>query len=261
METFLDDIVQNILVSHTKMDQIKIIVPNIRAISFLKESFKKFIDRPLLAPKILTISEFITELSGLQPLSKTDSIYLFYEIYKSLTPESRLESFTQFLSWAPTLIKEFNEIDNQLINAKELFNFMNALNSIEAKGGLNKRHFNLSKNGFDYYLGFYDIQIKRQKGYSGLQLREAVKNLTFYLEQKLPFHLFIGFNALTKAEETIIQELIAEGNAEIIWDIDKTFYEDPYHSAGHFIRKYYSQWKVLKRKEKAGTIQDRKSVV
>ena len=250
METFLDNVVQNILVSHTKMDQIKIIVPNIRAISFLKESFKKFIDRPLLAPEILTISEFITELSGLQPLSKTDSIYLFYETYKSLTPESKLESFTQFLSWAPTLIKEFNEIDNQLINAKELFNFMNALNSIEAKGGLNKRHFNLSKNGFDYYLGFYDIQIKRQKGYSGLQLREAVKNLTFYLEQKLPFHLFIGFNALTKAEETIIQELIAEGNAEIIWDIDKTFYEDPYHSAGHFIRKYYSQWKVLKRKEK-----------
>ena len=59
METFLDDIVQNILVSHAKMDQIKIIVPNIRAISFLKESFKKFIDRPLLAPEILTISEFI----------------------------------------------------------------------------------------------------------------------------------------------------------------------------------------------------------
>ena len=179
METFLDDIVQNILVSHTKMDQIKIIVPNIRAISFLKESFKKFIDRPLLAPEILTISEFITELSGLQPLSKTDSIYLFYEIYKSLTPESRLESFTQFLSWAPTLIKEFNEIDNQLVNAKELFNVMNALNSIEAKGGLNKRYFNLGKNGFDYYRGFYDIQIKKQKGYSGLQLREAVKNLTF----------------------------------------------------------------------------------
>ena len=47
-----------------------------------------------------------------------------------------------------------------------------------------------------------------------------------------------------------IEELISEEKAEIIWDIDKTFYEDPYHSAGHFIRKYYNQWKVLKKERK-----------
>ena len=46
----------------------------------------------------------------------------------------------------------------------------------------------------------------------------------------------------------LIQELIAQNKAEIIWDIDKSFFEDPYHSAGFFIRKYYKEWKFLKKK-------------
>ena len=255
METFLDNVAKKILASKSKMDQVKIIVPSIRAISFLKESLKKFITRPLIAPEIITISDFIAELSEIESLSKTDLLYVFYQTYKELTPESTLESLNKFFSWAPTLLREFNEIDNQLVNSKELFNFMNAIDSIQTwgtsgKGDLSKHHFKLQKKVPEYYNLFYKTLVKKQKGYSGLQLREAVRNLAFYSVQDLPYHFFVGFNALTKAEETIIQELIAEEKAEIIWDIDKTFYEDPYHSAGHFIRKYYNQWKVLKKKGK-----------
>ncbi len=250
METFLDNVAKKILDSQLKMDQVKIIVPSIRSGRFLKESLKKIIKQPLIAPDIVTISDFITELSGIESISKTDLLYEFYQIYKELTPKLMLESFNQFFSWAPLLLKEFNEIDNQLVNVRELFNFMNAHNSIELwgaleKGDLSKRHFKLQEKVPDYYNTFYQSLIKKQKGYSGLQLREAVRNIVFYAEQKLPYHFFVGFNALSKAEETIIQELIAEGKAETVWDIDKTFYEDPYHSAGHFIRKYFRQWKVL----------------
>ena len=40
-----------------------IIVPTIRAVSFLKESIKKVIDKPIVSPNILSISEFVTDLS------------------------------------------------------------------------------------------------------------------------------------------------------------------------------------------------------
>ena len=255
MEPFLDNVAKKIIASKTKMDQVKIIVPSIRAVTFLKESLKKFIIKPLIAPEIVTISDFIAELSEIESLSKTDLIYMFYQIYKESTPESTLESLNQFFSWAPALLTEFNEIDNQLVNPKELFNFMNAIDSIQTwgtsgKGDLSKYHFKLQKNVPSYYNLLYKTLLKKQKGYPGLQLREAVQNLAFYSAQDLPYHFFVGFNALTRAEETIIQELISEEKAEIIWDIDKTFYEDPYHSAGHFIRKYYNQWKVLNKEKK-----------
>ena len=43
--------------------------------------------------------------------------------------------------------------------------------------------------------------------------------------------------------------MISAQKAEIVWDIDIKFFEDSYHSAGHFIRKYYKEWKVLKSKK------------
>ena len=41
MEPFLDNVAKKIIASKTKMDQVKIIVPSIRAVTFLKESLKK----------------------------------------------------------------------------------------------------------------------------------------------------------------------------------------------------------------------------
>jgi hypothetical protein len=83
-----------------------------------------------------------------------------------------------------------------------------------------------------------------------MHYREAVRNLGFYLDSDPPNHFFVGFNALTRSEETIFQELIAEEKAEVIWDMDQEFFEDPLHSAAHFIRSYYDNWKVLKKERK-----------
>ena len=252
MQTFLDEVAIKILSSNLKMDQVKIVVPSIRAINFLKESIKKVIDRPIITPSIVSISEFLEHLSGIRLANNLELLYSFYEVYKEYTPKVELESFNQFFGWAPTLIGEFNELDQQLVNAKELFSYMNALGDIESwgtqeKGELSKRYFKLQGKFFLYYQKLYEKLLKKQKGYSGIQMREAIKNIALYIQQDIPQHFFVGFNALTKSEETLIQELISEGKAEIFWDIDKAFFEDPYHSAGHFIRKYHKEWNVLKK--------------
>ena len=60
MQTFLDSVAKKILASQYEMDQVKIIVPSIRAVNFLKESLKKRIDQPLIAPEIISISQRLT---------------------------------------------------------------------------------------------------------------------------------------------------------------------------------------------------------
>ena len=124
MQTFLDYVAEKIASSTHKWDNIKVIVPNNRAIIFLKECFKKVIDRPIIAPKILTIDEFIKDLSGINSISRPEILFNFYEVYKENTPIKELESFSHFSGWASKLIEEFNEIDSQLIDSKELFNYM-----------------------------------------------------------------------------------------------------------------------------------------
>jgi len=253
MKTFLEEVAEKILKVNSNIENLKIIVPTIRAVSFLKESIKKVIDKPIVSPNIMSISEFVTDLSGLRALSKIELLCNFYSIYKSLTPKKELEFFHQFSQWAPNLLSEFNEIDNQLVDAKEIYSYLNAIENIERwgneKDGLSKNYSKLQKHFLLYYQSFSENLLENQKGYSGLQIKEAVKNIPFYIQHELPYHFFVGFNALNKGEEILIQELIAQNKAEIIWDIDKSFFEDPYHSAGFFIRKYYKEWRFLKKKK------------
>ena len=80
MQTFLDEVVIKILSSKFKIDQVKIVVPSIRAINFLKESIKKVIDRPIITPSIVSISEFLEHLSGIRSANNLELLYNFYEV-------------------------------------------------------------------------------------------------------------------------------------------------------------------------------------
>ena len=255
MQTFLDDVAKIINASHDELNRVKIIVPSIRSITFLKESLKKQLNTPKIAPEIISIEHFIKELSGLDRISNVALLYTFFEVYLEHTPKAKQDTMDQFFNWAPTLIQEFSEIDSQLVDPNTLFEFMGAVGEIEQwdskeKENLIERHLDFQKEIPQLYKLLYQHLLNQQEGYAGMQLREAVRNLTFYTEQELPFHYFIGFNALTKGEETIIQELLATDIAEVIWDVDQEFFDDSFHGAGHFIRQYYSDWKALKTKSK-----------
>ena len=250
MQSFLNDIAKTIIESKRELDQIKIIVPSIRAVKFLKEALKKEIKTAALAPEILSIEGFISELSGIQKISNIDLLFEFYTLYKANTPLEEQNSLYQFLNWAPSLLVEFNEIDSQLVDAKTIFSFMGAVKKIEQwdpkkQGDLSKQFFKFQERIPRYYAELYRVLVNQQAGYSGLQYREATQNLGHYLQSTLSQHLFVGFNALTKAEETIIQELVAEGKAEVYWDLDEYFYKDSSHGAAYFIRKYSKEWTFL----------------
>ncbi|HAS18606.1 MAG TPA: PD-(D/E)XK nuclease family protein, partial [Flavobacteriaceae bacterium] len=86
MLTFLDDVAKKILQSNEKLDRIRIIVPSIRAIKFLKEAFKKNLKKPIFAPEIISIESFIEELSGIKKINSQELHFVFYSIYQKLTP-------------------------------------------------------------------------------------------------------------------------------------------------------------------------------
>ena len=251
MQTFLTDIAKKIIDSNQDLSQVKIVVPSIRAIKFLKKALENEISGPTLAPKIVSIEQFINELSAINKVSNLDLLFIFYKVYQEYTPEKEQNPLNQFLNWAPALLQEFNEIDVQLVDANSIFSFMGAVEQIEQwepkkMGDLSKQFFKFQERVPIYYNKLYKVLQSQQLGYSGLQYREATQNLGHYIQPSLPFHYFIGFNALTKAEEVIIQELIAEEKATVLWDLDQYFYEEPSNSASYFIKNYIKEWAFLK---------------
>ena len=255
MQTFLDEVAEAIFSSPYELSRVKVILPSIRATTFLYEALKKVIDQPVIAPRLVNIESFISELSGLERMPTSEVLFHFYEVYQQITPEEERESLTQFMSWAPGLINEFNEIDAHAVDSKSIFEFLVNLKNIEHWGtaessSASQKHLAFTKRLRKYHQHLYAHLLEQQKGYQGMQLREALQNIEFYTAATTQHHFFVGFNALNKTEENIIQELMAAERAIVLWDIDHAYFADPQHTAGHFIRGYFNQWNVLKNSSK-----------
>ena len=250
MKTFLDSVVKKILESNFELDKIKIIVPNNRSILYLKKAFMDLVESPLFSPDIETIESFVEKLSGLKPISNTELLFNFFQIYKENTPEKEIESFEQFFDWASMVLKEFNEIDANLISAKEIFEYNLSLKKIDEWGNnsdteLIRQNLKFNNKIYDLYQLITSKLISEQLGYRGMIYKEANNNIGHYLEINKFHHFFIGLNALNQAEENIIQEIISTKKASVIWDIDEDFIKDKFHPSGHFIRNYIKNWKHL----------------
>lgn len=255
MKTFLDEISKKIISLNYQFEDIKIVVPNKRAISFFKKSLSNNLSKPQFSPEIISIEKFMEEMSGLKKIQRIDLLFHLYEICKT----DNIGEFNEFLRWANTALDDFDEIDFHLLNADDFFEYESSLARIEewAKGNssndLMKNHSSFFNSLKIYYEKLYKNLMHENKGSLGIIFREAVGNLEIYLQNTNKFHFFVGFNALNKCESQIFQEFLSLRKGEIIWDIDKFLYEDESNSAGKFIRKYFNEWNYLRQKKESFT--------
>jgi len=249
MTSFLEDVIIDLKNKPVSLDQFTFILPNKRASIFLKELLSKHIDKTIFSPEILSIESFVETLSDLKYSPNIELLFDFYDVYLKVTPKIQHESFDRFSKWAQILLQDFNEIDRYLIPTDTIFNYLSAIKEIN-HWSLDKEQTTYVKNYISFwnrlpilYSTFKQTLLEKKKGYQGLVYREAVNNLEQYISiNQEKNYVFIGFNALNKAEEIIIQELVQQGSSMIYWDIDETFINDPIHDAGLFTRKYKTSW-------------------
>ena len=66
MISFLDYVAQNIIDENYDFQNVKIVLPSNRASLVLRKTLIKKIKHPIISPEIISISEFINELSGMK---------------------------------------------------------------------------------------------------------------------------------------------------------------------------------------------------
>ena len=254
MQSFISETLDDILQTTKSFQNVVFVLPSQRAKVFVKQTFKDKISVGFL-PEMLNIEQFIQQVSGVQKADNIQLLFHFYTIYKSV--EKNPDSFDTFSSWALTVLQDFNEIDQHLINPTDIFIYLRDIERLRkwsVKGTfketeLIKDHYSFLEKLSIYYSAFYQFLIDENIGYQGLMYREAFKKIDTFLnknEDKKIF--FIGFNALNKAEELLFQKVLENGNSEIYWDIDETFFNST-HQAGKFIRKYKKEWKYFENKK------------
>ena len=249
--TFLSQLAQEVLKSNSNtLSELTIVLPNKRAKVFLLEELKLLVLNNVFAPEIISIEEFIQEISGIRSVDSVELLFEFYEVYLAITDKDKQESFENFANWAKTLLQDFNEIDRYLLEPNKILKYLEDIKEIEhwsvdvdKRTNLIEKHMLFWKKLPEYYHSLYNYLVNKGIGYQGLIYREAVENLNHFSENNNDKHfVFAGFNALNQAEEKIIQHLLALDVAKIYWDIDETLLNDPFHDAGHFQRKFKSEW-------------------
>ncbi len=252
MTTFIFDVLKDLQNNHVNLSQLTFILPSKRAGVFLKHQLTEVTNETFFAPEIISVEEFVEDLSELKTVSNTELLFEFYNSYTELTKKENLDSFESFSKWAQILLQDFNEIDRYLIPQNKIFNYLSAIQDLKhwslekEKTDFVKNYLSFWNKLYKYYNHFSETLLKKKIGYQGLIYRQAVKNLKAYIDNNTKKqHVFLGFNALNTAEETIIQTLLENNLAKTYWDIDAVFINNPKHDAALFTRQHKTNWKYF----------------
>jgi len=252
---FLDKIAKALIDDYSgKFSTTIVVLPNKRAKVFLIEALKKQTSINIFSPEIISIEDFIQDISNIRSIDPIELLFEFYEVYLLITEKPNQQSFELFANWAKTLLQDFNEIDRYLLDPVHVLSYLKDIEDIkkwgievEKKTKLLEKYIDFWKLLPNYYNSLYNHLLHKKIGYQGLIYREAVNNLSNFSDSiKDNQFVFAGFNALNAAEERIIQHLIASDQAKIYWDVDQAFLNDPFHDAGLFVRRFKSSWKHYK---------------
>ena len=256
MDSFIKKVLLDLKNQNFDFSQSIFILPNKRSGFHLKKTLSEVISKTIFSPEIVSIENFIEELSELKLLSNTELIFEFYSIYLNITPNDKQEKFEDFIKWSRILIQDFNIIDKEIEDPSRVFDYLKAVKEMDHWSldsnptELVKRHLYFWSNIKSYYKEFSNHLLNINSGYQGILEKKALINVENYIKKKADLkYVFVGFNALNKIESLVIQKFLKTGLAKIYWDIDKISINSTFNNSGFFINHYRSNWPYYKNKE------------
>ena len=254
--TFLAEVAHELLATYDDdtLSDLVVIVPTRRAVVYLQNELALATPdgQALWSPRIAAMEDYMVERAGVQVEEPIALQLLLFEIFKGIDPEL---NFDRFVGWSGLLLQDFSNLDQNLADTKEVFQYLSEAKALE-RWDLDPEHS--KTDGLARYFNFWDQlarvyrELKRRLradhlAYPGLAYREAVRRLQEELRDPAKpapaRHIFVGLGGLSKAEEKFINLLRKAGRADLLFDADPFYMEqDSPNRAGQHLRRYWSKW-------------------
>ena len=262
MKTFLEYVAADIINKYgTSLSRTAVVFPNKRASLFMNEHLARLAGRPLWSPAYITISDLFRRHS---PLTVGDPIKLICDLHKSFTACTGIdETLDHFYGWGQLLLADFDDIDKNMADAKQVFANLRDLHEYDdisyltpEQTAMLKRFFasfsdsqdsKLKQKFLELWSHFYDIyQHFRQHlqsqniAYEGMLYRDVAENpdLSFDYDR----YLFVGFNMMQRVERVLCSRLMKDGKARFYWDFDKYYIQQNGQKSNNEAGQYISQY-------------------
>lgn len=242
--SFLAKVAHQIFNEHRdNLDKVLIVFNNRRAGLFLQRELQKLDSRPFFLPRIIGIDDLVKELGGLRIEPSEFLIFELYDIHrlKAKAPEP----FEDFIALGEMMLNDFSEIDLYCVDANKILGNLYDLKQLGEWNIDEKKQTDFQKRYLEFYhsLQYYYSELHKRleganKAYSGMAYRNVAEHIE-KLAGKLnrSFIYFVGFNALSKCESTIIRFFEKQGNGKLICDGDDYYFRNKNMEAGLFLRQ------------------------
>ncbi|MFY0651750.1 MAG: PD-(D/E)XK nuclease family protein [Cyclobacteriaceae bacterium] len=242
----------------TNADRLTIVFPNRRAGLFFRKYLGKLTDKPIWSPQILSLEEFILAKSDLTVADQLQSLVMLYASYKKI--HKNAEAFDKFYFWGEMILKDFNDIDNYLVNTEHIFKIVRSQKELDdsfyflpeedqkiiksfwsgflPKASKTQQDFlNIWQILMELYTDFKSALKNGDLAYKGMIYREVADYIDEVGTDSNDLW-FAGFNALTASEEKIIKHYLENDQTRVFWDLDEYYLKSEFQESGTFFREY-----------------------
>ncbi len=266
MKPFLKEVAEDLIAKlGNDLEHTAIIFNNKRPVPYLQNHLAELIGKPFWSPSFFTIQEFFALSTDLKIADAFTQFFVLYEKYNELVAkdgEKPIEP-AKFYPIARIILSDFSQIDNDLVDGDRLFR------QLEDFAEIDYQFDYLTEEQQEFLKGFWNSyaegkQKKQQEQfirmwrrmpllYAGYHQALKDKGLTtmgnVYRQLAAALHsqqdftkdfkklVFVGFNALSRAEEAVFKRWQTEGKSLFYFDTDTYYIDDPVQEAGLFLRR------------------------
>ncbi len=254
MERFGDDLQGLAIVFNNKRPQL-----------FLKKYLAEMSGKPLWSPRFYTIQEFFSASTSLVCASRLKQFFVLLTEYNKLLQASGKETVSAdiFYPLAEVIVSDFAQVDYYLADPVRLFGVIGNIAELEHQfPSFDEEQLEFIKSFWssfsperqnrlqEKFIEMWQLMpLLYQKFHSRLAEENLVTSAKMYRNlaeghssdsdflKQFSHVVFVGFNALSKAEEQLFIAWQDAGLCSFYFDSDEHYFADPIQEAGHFIRR------------------------
>lgn len=255
---FIQNIIDYIFKNYDlSKDIVEVVFPNKRASIHFKRQIVSQLSKTSWMPITSSIQQAMEKWSGLHLV---DSLDVALELMSINDKDANNKVLKQnFFGLASQMAKDFDEIDQYKVDAKNLFESLNEVKIIENytfseytlsnedSYKAQSKYLQFFSSLINYYSALRLNLFSRKVGYYGMITRCLSELPTDELVKRIDGKkiVFAGFNALTTTEEDVVVRLVENGNVVMLWDLDEYYINDKKQEAGRFANDFFAKHRNL----------------
>lgn len=266
MESFLAEVAAHLCEHQSgKLQDTALIFVNKRPATYMQQHLAAIIGKPFWSPSFFTTQEFFALSSDKEIADPYTQFFTLLSEYNRLIQDEGADPLTPdtFYGIAQTILKDFNQVDAEMVDARILYAELKDIALIEQQFSHLTDEQQVFLNNFwksfspgkqqahqeifirmwrrmpDLYSRFHEALNLQGKTSSGQIYRELAEGHAGKADfiQKFDKLAFIGFNALSKTESVIFKRWQNEERTLFYFDTDAYYMQDELQEAGLFLRK------------------------